>query len=710
MADPYTDPPPDPDVKDEEDNIEEEAPGLVGFILNKFFEAEQGKQAFEIRALNAYRDFRGVYDSSKRFRETEKSRVFIKIAKTKTLAAYGQLIEVIFSGSKFPIGIQASNRPTGIAKYAHAPDPNRPQGDAESLIPPNMDVGFAGDGDDTAGSRVARVMGGIMDFGNKLIPGKGRSPAEPQISPADIAAENMQKDIHDQLNDSKAACELRRALFESALYGTGVIKGPFTYNKTVHRWDIEASNPENEEAVERAYKPEIKKVPQLEHVSVWDFYPDPNAYNINDAEYTIQRHKLTKSQLRDLRKRPYFRDVAINNAVARGPNYEKRGFEDGLRESTNQTFQTNRFECFEYWGVIDTDFLIEIGASEDFGVSLDDLHEYDELQVNVWVCGTDVLRFVINPFEPERIPYHAFPYEDNPHDFWGIGVPENMADSTQMMNGHARMAVDNLAISGNMVFDIDETSLVPGQPFEIYPGKVFRRQSGATGQAVFGIKFPNTTQPNMEMFDRFRQIADEATGLPSYSHGQTGIQSTTRTASGMSMLMGAAALNIKTVIKNVDDYLLKPLGESFYFWNMQFNPKQDIVGDLEIKALGTESVMRKEVRSQRLIQFLQVVSNPVAAPFAKIHNIIGELATSMDLEKEEFANNTEEAMIFAQILGTANAISGGGGQQGANAQQQTPTNADPNQLTGAPPGPNEQGFSGSAEQGALPQPARATPT
>jgi hypothetical protein len=183
------------------------------------------------------------------------------------------------------------------------------------------------------------------------------------------------------------------------------------------------------------------------------------------------------------------------------------------------------------------------------------------------------------------------------------------------------------------------------------------------------------------------------------------------------MLMGAAALNIKTVIKNVDDYLLKPLGESYYFWNMQFNPKTDVVGDLEIKALGTESVMRKEVRSQRLIQFLQVVSNPMAAPFAKIHNIVGELAVSMDLEKEDFANDTEEAMIFAQILGTANAIAGGGagGQQGPNGQEQVPA-PNPSEVTGAPPTPGEQGFSGTdeqglpgaGEQGNLPQPPRPT--
>ena len=60
------------------------------------------------------------------------------------------------------------------------------------------------------------------------------------------------------------------------------------------------------------------------------------------------------------------------------------------------------------------------------------------------------------------------------------------------------------------------------------PGKgVFRRQAGMPGQAIYGLKFPNTAPENMMMFDKFRQLADEQTGIPSYSHGQTGVQSMT---------------------------------------------------------------------------------------------------------------------------------------------------------------------------------------
>ena len=231
------------------------------------------------------------------------------------------------------------------------------------------------------------------------------------------------------------------------------------------------------------------------------------------------------------------------------------------------------------------------------------------------MCHDKIIRLVINPFTPKRIPYFAAPYELNPYSFFGVGLAENMSDTQSLMNGFMRMAVDNAVLSGNLVFEIDETNLVPGQDLSVYPGKVFRRQGGAPGQALFGTKYPNVSSENMMMFDKARQIADDATGIPSYSHGQTGVQGTGRTAAGISMLMGAAQLSIKSVVKNIDDYLLQPLGEAFYAFNMQFNFDPDAKGDLEVKARGTESLMKNEVRSQRLLQLLQISSNPNLAAF-----------------------------------------------------------------------------------------------
>ena len=691
---------------------------FVGFIRQRFQQSETSRLYDEKRWLKAYRNYRGLYGPEMAFRESEKSKVFVKVTKTKVLAAFGQIIEVLFSSGKFPIGIRPTSVPEGVDEYAHIAklnQPGQPPAQPNGQAQPNGEdtespYGFAGDGGDlpkgaTAESLMKDLAQKYKDLGFE----EGPAPdlkSMPQIEPADIAAGQMQKLIHDQLEESEAIKVLRHVFFEMALLGTGVLKGPFTEEKTQYAFSAD------KETGATAAMQRSKVVPSIEAVSCWNLYPDPNATSMNDAEYIIQRHSFNREQFAALAKKPLFKMEPIRECLEMGPNYQTRGFESSLYDRENvATLYKNRFEVLEYWGVITKDI------AKQLDLEFDD--ELDVVSVNAWICGNKILRCVENPFSPKRIPYMVCPYELNPYQFFGIGIPENMQDSQQVMNGHARMAIDNLALSGNLVFDIDETLLAPGQDMKVFPGKIFRRQSGQPGQAIHGVKFPNTSNENLMLFDRFRQLADEATGIPSYSHGTTGVQSTTRTAAGMSMLMGAAALSIKTVIKNIDDYLLKPLGESLFYWNMQFNvDRPEIKGDLDIKAQGTSSLMQKEVRSQRLMTFMQTASNPSLAPFVKWHTCLKEVAKALDIDPDQLINDPEKAAIYAHIMGMANGNqqnTGNRGQQGSMANMGgVPPGASPTDATGAGGGnigtgsvpmPGEAGFSSKATQ-----PSRNTKT
>lgn len=638
---------------------EEQMPGLAAYVQARFEDAENGRYAHEQRWLQAYKNFRGIYDSTTQYRDSERSKVFVRITKTKVLAAFGQIIDILFANKKFPIVVEPTPVPEGIAEFAHMETP------LDLMQPKEDPYGFPGDGRDLApgaiqaSSKKGDFLGGLSKEyeGLPLVEGPSRM-GEPQISPAQKAALRMEKVIHDQLTDTNAVNVLRNSVFESCLLGTGVVKGPFNFYKRVHNW-------ERSENGERFYNPTEKTVPRVEMVSVWDFHPDPSATSIDDCEYVIQRHRLNRQQLRALIKRPHFDATAIEECLSKGPNYEDKYYEDTIREDeTEPYYQGNRYEVLEYWGVLDSKMAYEAGLSEDFEMS-----EFDELQVNVWVCGTQVIRCVLNPFTPARIPYQVFPYEVNPYQLWGVGVAENMEDAQKLMNGHVRMAIDNLALAGNLVFDVDEASLVPGQNMDIFPGKIFRRQSGVTGTAINGLKFPNTAGENIQMYQISRQLADEETGIPSIMHGQTGVTGTGRTAAGLSMLMGSAGLSMKTVIKNIDDMLLKPLGEAYFQWNMQFNEEaEDIRGDLEIKPRGVAAVMQKEVRTQRLTSLLQTVSNPMLAPFIKIPNLMRELAIAQDIDPDSLVNDVNEAQLYAQMLkGIMANVQQGAGEAGGPA-------------------------------------------
>ena len=668
--------------------------GIIPFVMDRYDRAEDYRNNDEERWLRSYRNYRGLYGSDVQFTEAEKSRVFIKITKTKTLAAYGQIVDVLFAGNKFPISIEPTVLPEGVAKDVSF-DPKMPEQLQQSneMASP---YGFEGDGQELpAGATEKDLLERLGPLQEKLkdITGLkeevGKTPSAVTFSPAMVAAKNMEKQIMDQLQESGAIKQLRSTAFEMALFGTGVMKGPFAVDKEYPNWD------ENGE-----YSPVFKTVPSTSHVSVWNFYPDPDAANMDEAQYVIERHKMSRTQLRGLKKRPYFRGNVIDEVIAAGESYDKKYWEEDLSDYAPD-YGIERFEVLEYWGMCDVSMLEENGAEIP-----KELKEFDELQANIWISNGKLIRMVLNPFKPAKIPYMAAPYELNPYSFFGVGLAENMDDTQTLMNGFMRMAVDNAVLSGNLLIEVDETNLVPGQDLSVYPGKVFRRQGGAPGQAIFGTKFPNVSGENLQLFDKARQLADESTGLPSFAHGQTGVSGVGRTASGISMLMNAASGSIKTVIKNVDDYLLKPLGEGLFRFNMQFNFSPELRGDLEVKARGTESLMANEVRSQRLMQFLQVASNPALAPFAKFQYVIREIAKAMDLDPEKVTNNMDEAALQAELMKQfqAPATPEGQPQQG---QPQAPAGADPSDPTGAgggtigtgvAPTPGEQGFTGVPQQ------------
>ena len=665
----------------EDTDTDAELGGLVGWIEGRYTRSKDSRQSDEERWLKAYRNYRGLYGPDIQFTEDEKSQAFIKITKTKVLAAYAQIVDVLFAGSKFPIGIEPSYKPLGVSGSIHF-DPK--EINEESLS--EMTGGASGTTTATIARPELLLKSGPFqdDLGrveDKLREGAGKTPTAMTYEPAKEAARKMQKTIHDQLEESQASKHLRSTAFEMSLFGTGILKGPFAQEKEYPNWDDEGK-----------YDPVFRTIPKVEGVSIWNFYPDPDARNINDSEFVIERHRLSRSQLRALKKRPFFREEALEEAVDMGPNYNPEYWEDAL-EDNDSSSKVERYEVLEYWGIIDA----EIAEETDIDLP-QEAFDADEIQVNAWLCNGQVIRLVINPFMPNRIPYHAVPYELNPYSFFGIGLAENMEDTQEIMNGFMRLAVDNAALSSNLLIEIDETNLVPGQDMSVYPGKVFRRQAGAPGQAIFGTKFPNVTGECLQVFDKARQLADEATGMPSFAHGSTVVMGVGRTASGMSMLMGAAAQNIKAVVRNIDDYLLSPLGKSLFSFNMQFNFDKSIRGDLEVVAKGTESLMRNEVRSQRLLQFMQMTAQPTMAPFVKYDYILRELAASMELDEDKVLNDPREAAIQAEMMAAVQAMMpqepAPPGQPPQEGGQDPTGNGGGNIAPGNAPQPGAEGFTG----------------
>ena len=190
---------------------------LVGIIQGRFSDAETARISHEHRWLKGYRNYRGLYDKHIKFRESEKSKVFVKITKTKVLAAFGQLVDVVFGTGKFPIGVRETKMPEGVSEYAHL-DTQNPNPGIETSIPEQeeetpenpFDVGFEGDG---------KILKPGATFSNGkfleeeaaeiLSEGSSPMPEAIEIKPAQMASRRMEKLIHDQIEESNGSSEIR---------------------------------------------------------------------------------------------------------------------------------------------------------------------------------------------------------------------------------------------------------------------------------------------------------------------------------------------------------------------------------------------------------------------------------------------------------------------------------------------------------------------
>ena len=171
------------------------------------------------------------------FTEAEKSRIFVKVTKTKVLAAYGQITDVLFANNSFPLSIEPTELPEKVAEAVHF-DPQQQQ------QAPSSPYGFPGDGNELQpGDTLNTLMDRLGPLSDPLSEidgvkeGAGATPSSATFYPAMLAAKKMEKKIKDQLEESSASKHLRSSAFEMALFGTGIMKGPFAVEKEYANWN-----------------------------------------------------------------------------------------------------------------------------------------------------------------------------------------------------------------------------------------------------------------------------------------------------------------------------------------------------------------------------------------------------------------------------------------------------------------------------------------
>lgn len=571
---------------------ESEIYALGAKLYKRFTCWKDKKRKIEEQWLKNLRAYNSVYDADVRARfDPNGSMQYIGITRMKTTAAYSRLVDTYWpaSGHKF-WGVKPTPFPT-------------------------LDDDF-------------------FDKEDFTDPDTGEQLTDEELLTETTA--RMSARIDDQLVEADADTLIRAAIKDACTFGSGVVKAGMVRVERKKNW---IKGLDEWEMVQ-----EDHIVPGIGQPSPFDVYFDINANSAENSIGVYERHVLNKEEVRELKNSTGFRDEIIEELILDYPdgnhNREHHEIERQSLGNVQHFDSSGYYEVLEYWGYVDGQDL------RDAGMVVSDEQLKQGYMANIWISGHKVIKIFIDESINKGRKYFVFPYESISNQLWGVGVPEIMMDSQDVLNAAFRRLLDDIAMTGNQleinVDRLDDRSV--NNANKIKPWKIWYRSGGdESNNAITVHKVPSIGSDLIQIITLVRNFIDDETNLPSLISGQPleGGVPGAETASGMSMLMGAAQIVIKSVVKNIDDYLVKPLIQSYYNFNMEWSLDDNIKGDMKIEALGSSILVAKEIQIRNMTEFLTITANEFDMPLVRRPAILRKIAKNMGLDEEDIKTDKE---------------------------------------------------------------------
>lgn len=530
-----------------------------------------------------------------------RSKTFVGITRMKVMVAFSRLVEILFP-------------PTGNRHWeiTPTPEPTLAQTEENAVKPPVISTG-------------------IPDA----------SQVDTEETPAELAVKRMITRISDQLVEADYDVVFLESLLECVILGSGCLKSASAKIERDFGWiqvggdNVWKFHPKESESIK----------PLIEGPSVFDVYPDPNAASMKSGVGCFQRHVLNKHEVRNLGLLAGFKKDDINEYLllhASGDHIDLV-HEIERRKLAHQIHlieENLRYDVLEFWGYIDGADLSRMGVEiSEEGMS-------QEYMANVWIIGSTVIKAVLDTSVEEDISFFIFPFEKVPKRIFGRGVPEIMADSQEILNAAARRLLDDVALLGPQIEldtqDADATTVKNAN--KIFPFKVWLRDGGDPMSPLLRVhNLQSVSKELSEIITMFRRFIDEETNLPTaFSGGKQPGSGGRDTVGGTKLLMSAANVVNRSIVKNIDKYAISPFITKIYMFNMQWSDDDEIKGDMKIDAKGSNILLEQEVQTTQMINLLNITNNPTDLQITKRANMLRKVAANSGINPDEVIKSKEE--------------------------------------------------------------------
>lgn len=609
-------------VTDEQDAVQ-----VIAGILGKEAEDRVAKRdPVEKRWLEDLQQFHGQYNSdlTNDLIRSKKSSLYINATRAKTNVMESRLSDMLF--------------PTDDRNWGIGPTPV-----------PELTVQAENVASTAAAAKKAKIENPKQDAYAKLSAEADQELVvlQAQMDEARRRARSMEEEIDDHLRECKYSIQCRDVIRDACKLGTGIMKGPVTDGKPRKSWTKDMA----QKVYTMVFKDEEQ--PAFWRVDPWNFFPDSDATNMEENEATFERHLLNPKQMRKMAGQAGMDKDAFRRLLKGSPQSTVPSYLADLRAITSSynDMLRDRYHVWEYHGPLTAEQMLELSIGKNDPDKAKDIDEdadpLDEINVIIWFCQNEVLKFGPHPMDSGDSLYSVFNLEKDEAGIFGFGIPYIMRDAQTALAGGWRMLMDNMGLSSGPQIVINEEAIEPVDgTWEITPRKLWRRKGTATPDMkpfeTFDI--PSHMDELLTVIDQAKENIDEETGLPMLAQGEQGSQ-VTKTAQGMSLLMNSVNVIFRRIIKNWDDDMTTPNISRQYDWLMQFSPKENIKGDYHVDARGTSVLLVREMQSANMMTFLQLFpGHPVLGRFLKEDGLpaLRRLAQSMMVPADEVIKSDAE--------------------------------------------------------------------
>lgn len=340
--------------------------------------------------------------------------------------------------------------------------------------------------------------------------------------------------------------------------------------------------------------------PHVEHIDIWDIYVDPDATNVDDAEYVVHRVFRTKEHIKRMAQNGIYKNIEkIGNSFSPTSSdeigSEERMSSIGLSKSPKQQ---DKIELLEYW----TDERIIVVANR-----------------------SAIIRNEPNPFWHGKKPFIRIVDHPVPHEYYGIGEIEPIEYLQYELNDTRNQRMDNVNLVLNRMWKVLRGA-------DIVPEQLISRPGGFIEVDDMGdieeVKFTDVTSSSYKEEEEIKRDIDRTVGVFDYARGET--TDRRETATTASILSNAANERFKLKVQLMEDMGLRRLGLMLIQLNQQFIDSErvirvvgddgvnfeilspeDIMGEFDIMPIGStvEPIINKETRVNQLISLYGVMKD-----------------------------------------------------------------------------------------------------